>query len=249
MTRDNFRENIVNIVTENGSLPIAPKNDTIDTIINNAKRYFYENWVYGQEEQYLIIKRDVLSSPLFKAKRQIKLPDTVRYVHQFEECKSNFFYNDINPDFRKTNFNYTAYAVNADSDTMLTAVTYAYYMDFIKQFVLKTVAFTYSSQSHMLFIVGRDQTLSHDLGARVMVDLPEEDLFNSDLFIRYVAAQCRLSANRAFSIIKMKTLGGGSIDWSEIKADAKADLADIKEIMDDDDSGAAFFMMDGQMIG
>ncbi len=249
MTRDSFRDIVVNTVTEYGSLPIAPKKDAIDMIINNAKRYFYQKWIYAQEEQYLIIDRNVLNSPLFKEKRQIKLPDTVRSVHQFEECKSSFFYNDINPDFRKTNFNYTAYAVNADSDTMLTAVTYAYYMDFIKNFVLKTVAFDYNPHSHMLFIIGRDQTLANDLGARVTVDIGEEDLFNADLFTRYVIAQCRLSANRAFSIIKMKTLGGGTIDWSEIKGDAKEDLNAIKQEMDDDDSGAAFFMVDGQMIG
>ena len=121
-------------------------------------------------------------------------------------------------------------------------------MDFIKQFVLKTIAFKYNQYSHYLFIEGRDTTISLDMAARVQVDMDETNLFEAEIFHRYVAAQIRLVGARAFSIVKMKALGGGSIDWTEIKEIAKSDLADVKQIMSDDDSGAAFLMIDGQMV-
>ncbi len=248
MTKEMFINMVTEQVTEFGSIPIKPKPNALDNIILMAKQYFYQHWAEAQEERYVIINKSVLNSPLFKKDRVIQLPSTVRYITQLQETGSSFFYNDINPDFRKTNFNYTAYAVNADSDTMLTAVTYAYYMDFIKQFVLRTIAFSYSDKSHKLFLAGRDQ-IGNDIAARAYVDLDEEDLFETNIFLRWVIAQCRLSASRAFTLISMKGLGGGSFNWSDIKEAGKEEIAEIKKEMSDDDSGAAFFMLDGEPIG
>jgi hypothetical protein len=248
MDRDDFIKLVVGNVTEFGTIPISPKNSSINSIIETAKRFFYEKWADAQEERYIVISHKVFNSPNFKNERVVKMPKTVRYIHQLEEAGSDFFYHDINPDFRKTNFNYAAYAVNGNSDMMVTAMTYAFYQDFLKQFVVKSVAYNYNSNTHNLFILGRDN-IGSDLVGRAYIDICEEDLMESDLFLRYVIAQCRASIARAFTLIDMKVLGGGKIDFNDIKSQGDQEIKDIKQEMKDDDDGAAFFIVDGQFIG
>jgi len=248
MDRKAFRDMVIDEVTEYGSLPLKPKDGTVDKLIDTCKRYFYQNWSEANEEQYLIISKDMLKTALFKEKRQIKLPSCVRSVYELKETGSHFFYNEINPDFRKTNFNYTAYAVNADSDTMLTAVTYAYYMDFIRQFVTRTVAYNFNDKTGNLFITGRDNVFA-DLVARGMLDIPEDALFEADLFKRYVVGKLRSSIGRIFNITEFKMIGGNSLKFDDIVTTGKEEVKAVEQQIKDDNDDVAFFMVDDQLIG
>ena len=168
MTRDAFIESVIIEVTEGRSIPVSPKKPRLNSIIDTAIKYFKENDDESVEFEYIIIPNSVVSTPLFKAKRQIQLPKCVEAITGLEEMNSLLGSRNINPDYRKTNLNYHL-ALSGDSDQMLYGVVASYYADFMRNFVIKDVTFEYNSHTHMLTVVGRDHF--YDLIAKSYVHI------------------------------------------------------------------------------
>lgn len=232
-TRSVFVERIINEVSENRSIPISPKPQRLKQIIDEAVRYFHQFADEAVEFEYIIIPRGVTDTPLFKSKRQVQLPKCVEAVTGLSETGAllNTGSNNINPDYRKTNFNYHL-AVGGDSDSMLYGVIASYYSDFIRNFVLRRVTFEYSSHTNMLTIVGRDHFF--DLVVQSYVHISEEALFEDQRFFEYTVGKTKMSFTNVFGFVDSNLIGGLSLSISEMKEDGKAMVEDVKEQLKED---------------
>lgn len=240
MTRNAFIEQVVEEVTEGRSIPVTPKPSRLETIISRAVKYFNENADDAVEHEYIIIPKTIVGTPLFRNKRRVKLPECVEAVTGLQEVGAllNSGAQNINPDYRKTNFNYHL-AVAGDSDTMLYGVMASYYADFIRNFVLRSLAFEYNPHSNMLTILGRDHFA--DLVAESYVHLCPEDLYNSDRFFRYVCGKVKVSFARVFGFVNAKTVGGLEININDIKNDGEQLIKDVEEEIKDDRNTVDFY--------
>lgn len=248
-TRAEFIERIIDECTEGRAIPAVPKKERIDKIINTALKYFrqYDDEVH--EFEYIIIKSDALQSELFKRRRQIKLPDCVHAITGLQEIGYQYGYqfNEVSPDYRKTNFNFHL-SLSGDSDTMLYGVVSSYYADYMRNFIVRTVSFEYTEHSHMLTIRGRD-TYSNineqnvdangnpqsgqDLVAEAYVYMCEEDIFESDRFFRYVTGKTKMSFANIFAFTEENLIGGRRLNMNEIKQDGKDLIAEVKQELSD----------------
>lgn len=240
MTRDAFIERVTNEVSENRAVPISPKKVRLNQIINEAARYFHQNGDEAVEFEYIIIPNSVVNTPLFKSRRQIQLPKCVEAVTGLSETGAllNIGSNNINPDYRKTNFNYHL-AVGGDSDSMLYGVIASYYSDFIRNFVVRRVSFEYNPHTNMLTIKGRDHFF--DLVVQAYVHISEEALFEDERFFRYVVGKAKMSFVNVFGFVEANLIGGLALNVSQMRDEGKEMVDEVKEELKDDRNTVDFF--------
>jgi hypothetical protein len=224
-TREKFIREIIEDITEGMEIPILPNEKRMNSIINRAIEMFKENDERVVQQEYLILRNSCFETPLFKSKRQVELGTCIRSVTDLRTIGGNFYQNEINPDFMKTNYNYI-YSLRNPNE-MITAVVNSSYSNFLKNFVLKTVSYSYSQYTGMLTIEGRNPQTS--LVAEVYVYIPEESIFMMIDFFEYVAGQCQMSFGRIYNFTDSKRVGSINLNINEIKADGKDRIDAVKE--------------------
>lgn len=243
-TRAAFIERVIDEITEGRSIPVQPKPDRISKIIDTALKYFWQYDDEAHEFEYVIISAATLETDLFKRRRQIKLPDCVHAITGLQEVgyQYGYQYNEVSPDYRKTNFNFHL-ALSGDSDSMIYGVVASYYADFMRNFVVRTVAFEYSEHSHMLTVLGRDTMNTKnrdknygsgggsgtDMVAKAYVYMCEEALFESDRFFRYVCGKAKISFANVMGFAEMNLIGGVALSIDEIRQQGKDLVEEVRE--------------------
>lgn len=232
MIKQTFINNVINEITEGRSIPISPKIERIDSIIKTALMYFRENADEASSFEYIIVKNDVINTPLFKEKRQIQLPKCVEAIEMVQETGTLLNLNgNINPDYRKTNFNYHL-AIAGDSDTMLYGVVASSYNDFMRNFIVRSVAYDYNPHSNMLVIKGRQTFV--DLILHAYVHLSDESMFESERFFRYVCGKCRISIANILGLVSTKLISNSELNIEAIREQGNNEIEEVKEEIKDD---------------
>jgi hypothetical protein len=240
MTKDSFIARVVDEITEGRSIPAAPNTKRIEQIMKEAVRFFHENSDEAVENEYIILDASFVDTPLFKSKRQIQLPSCVEAIEGLSETGSmmNAGGNNINADYRKTNFNQFM-MTGGDSDAMLYSVVSSYYSDFLRNFVLTRVSYGYSSHTKMLTIKGRDHF--RNLVALAAVHISAEALYESTRFFEYVCGKCKISFANIFGFTNAKLIGGVELSLRDIRDDGKEMVKDIKQQLIDDRDTLDYF--------
>lgn len=241
MTRDEFIQNVIQELTHSMSVAGSPKEERIDFIIDRVKRKFYENDDRCNVTEYIIMKAELFSTPLFKAKRAVKMPDCVIAITDLRTIGSNYFGNNINRDYLKTNFNYVN-ALTGNPNDMLTAVVNGFYISHLQSFILKTVSFdaTGIQFSHMLTITGRNPV--QDLVATASVTIHEEALFEMADFFDYVVGECKKSFAKIYGFTNTKLIGGVDLNLVEMKDEGKELIDKVEAYWKEMQNNVAFFI-------
>jgi hypothetical protein len=240
-TRVAFINEVVDDITEGKTIPVSPNESRINGIIDRALKFFKEKSDDGVEFEYIILKSEAFSTDLFRAKRQVQLPECVESITNVRKLGNVLGggNGEIYKDYRKSNFNAAVLAGGGKSQDMLTAVTQQFYNDFLNNFQLRTVGYEYNSHTHMLTIIGMDPRES--MIADAYVHVPDEAFFNMDMFFRYVVGKCKESFASSFSFIKQKTIGGREINVSEIRSDGKEMIKEVKQEIKDQENSVDFW--------
>jgi len=241
-TRREFIDRVVEEITEGLTIPVSPKTTRISSIIDRALRQFRENDERGTEMEYIIIKSSAFQTDLFKSKRQVKFPEgCVQAVTFLRTMGSNFSDNNINPDFLKTNFNYVN-ALNGNPSDMTTSVVNGFYNNFLKNFILKSVAYEFSEYTSSLTVIGRDPNV--DLIAEAYVYIPESSFYRMVEFFDYVCGQCKMSFANTMGFINSKQIGNYEVNLQEIRTQGKEMVEEVKEKWKQQRESADFFIDD-----
>lgn len=236
--RSKFIKRVLDEITAGYSIPTQPKPERLDSIIDTAVREFRDNDDRANEVEYLILRNDLFQTPLFKAKRQVELPECVLAVTFLKTLGSNYFSHTVDKDFQKTNFGYVT-ALSGNSYDMLTSVVNSYYVDFLRNFVVKDITHEFSPYTNMLTVTGRDPFA--DLCAEAHVYIPEGALFKIPDFFNYVCAKCRINFGSIYGFISAKQMGGYDINASDLKSEGKEVIEKIEQKWEEQKNDAGFF--------
>lgn len=240
ITEAEFIENVVDEITEGGTIMLKPKDDRIKTIIKNTIRKFRQNDDRASEHEYIIIKKELFNTPLFREKRAIQFPGCVIAVKRLRQTGAAYTLGSQNADFMKTNFNY-AMAIAGNPGDMLTAVVNSYYRDFLRQFVLQDVSYNFQESTQRLIIEGRD--VLTDLVAEAEVVIPDNAFYTIDDFFEYVVGTCKMSMSNVFGFSSKKLIANYDIDVTSIKEDGKRRIDDVKEVWKEQRENVSFLIL------
>ena len=237
MTREAFIKHVTDELTEGGVIPASPSITRINQIIDKSLAYFYDHDDDSHEYQYLVVSPSAFNTDLFRLKRQIAFPKSVHAVMRFRQTRQNSFMGNsylMGGDFRGTNYNLRM-AINGDSEAYLTAIASSYFYQQIEKFCISDVQYDYSSISNMLTVIGVDPKAS--CVAHVSVKVPDEAMFEHELFFRYVCGQCKVSIASIFGFTDQKLIAGYKIDHASIKNEGKELVKDVLQELQDKRTG------------
>ena len=237
MTREAFIKHVTDELTEGGVIPASPNITRINQIIDKSLAYFYDHDDDSHEYQYLVVSPSAFNTDLFRLKRQIAFPKNVHAVMRFRQTRQNSFMGNsylMGGDFRGTNYNLRM-AINGDSEAYLTAIASSYFYQQIEKFCISDVQYDYSSISNMLTVIGVDPKAS--CVAHVSVKVPDEAMFEHELFFRYVCGQCKVSIASIFGFTDQKLIAGYKIDHASIKNEGKELVKDVLQELQEKRTG------------
>lgn len=229
MTRDEFKNWLKAEVTLDGALQINLPDATYDRIIEKELKTMYEINPDAAEDAFFVIPVGVFYTEEFRKNRTIKFPDCVLTVTKFHEMKRrNAMFGIMDPDF---GFNKCFQAdlwlgslMNMDSVAFRTIQWSAW--DQLKQFTLIDIQHRWNYVSKELLILGHDPAVNVFCGLQVKA--PESELFDNVWVQKWIAAHCKIQANKLMTLFSTTLIGGITINMSGYLEEAQKDIEDCK---------------------
>ena len=210
-------------ITFSGALPYSLPEKEIRRIIANDSQYFYDNWRYAIESQYLLLPPELFSSPLFKKKRQIILPDCVQFVVDFKEAKGGSIFATIDRDFAEQKFiGSEIYLTPFIGESIMYRTVIFSFLDLTKGMMLDTIAYDYNKNTKQLGVLGRTPATSAVL--RVFKKIEPDKLYEDELFQRYVRAHAKVRLAHMLQTFNYTLPGDVTVNYQNITTTAEKEM-------------------------
>lgn len=239
MTEQQLIAEINNEITLSCALPYSLNEAEVKRIIKRAREWAFDNYQYAVEDRIILIPNVVFQHSSFKSTRMINLPDCVVSVYDMREISGAGIMGTIDPDFSDSKLLGAEIALSPFQGDNLVYMTAMYsYFDLAKAFLLETIAYGYNKNTKRLTVKGRNP--HKDAAIRCCVKIPEESLYDDELFVRYCLAQAKINLGRTLSIFNYNLPGGVQINFDGIKQDGKDEMEKILEQIDQENSPGWF---------
>lgn len=221
------------------AIPIKLPEDRIKILIKDAKDWAYDNYQYAVEEKLIVVPSVLFTTTEFKATRAIKLPNEVISIYDFREMTGAGIIGPNQGDFSQNRMMAADIYLNpfGSDNLMYRTIMFSMY-DLARTYMLETIAFAYNKNSKKLVVKGR--TPPRNAAIHAYVKLADEDLFDDELFRRYVKAKAKMNLGRMLGTFNFTLIGGITINFAEIKAEGQEEMAEVKEQIAGEDT-ADFF--------
>jgi hypothetical protein len=231
MVKDQLIELVQDEITASGAISTSIGIKEIDRIINDAARWFYQNYQYAVETVYYILPKATFDSVWKSNRRQIVLPDCVVSVLDVKEMKSANFFGMVDRDITENRLIAAELylAPFGSDDLVYRTAQYAYY-DLTRAYFLERIQFSFNQNTHHLTLLGRNPI--YDVSCRVMTKIPEQSLYDDPLFIDYVKGKALISMARVYSFISMSLPGGAQINASVLESQGTQMVDKVLEKID-----------------
>ena len=231
MTLDELVLDIQNELTFAKALPYSIPEQEINRIITNAERYFYDNWRHAVEARYLLIPHGVFTNKLFSKDRTIQLPDCVAFVHEVKEAKgTSSMFGTMDADFADNKFiGSEVFLTPFIGESIMYRTVVFSFLDLVKGFTIDTLAFDYNKNTRKLSILGR--TPRTDVVLQIAKRIPAEDLYEDELFQRYVRAKAKLRLGDLLTTFDYNLPGGIKPNYTNLVTKAENEFNQVVEMM------------------
>jgi hypothetical protein len=242
MVKDQLIELIQDEITASGAISTSIGLKEIDRIINDAARWFYQNYRYAVETVYYILPLKTFDAVWKSNRRQIVLPDCVVSVMDLMEIRAGNFFGMVDRDITENRLIAAELylAPFGSDDLVYRTAQYAYY-DLTRAYFLERIQYDYNQNTHHLTILGRNP--KYDVSCRVMTKIPENNLYDDPLFIDYVKGKAMVSMARVYTFISFNLPGGAQINASMFESQGQQMIDKVLERIDGENTPDYFLQI------
>jgi hypothetical protein len=239
MTLKDLISNIQDELTNSCGLPYKLNYKEAERLVKNAEKWFYANYSEAVIQVIIPIPNDLYQTEDFKRTRSIQMPDCVISVFDLRESSVGMF-GPNKGDFADSKvIGSEIFLAPQHGEALLYRTVMYSYFDLAKAYVLETIAHDWNRNTKTISILGRTPT-KHTF-VKAYVKIPEDKLYDDELFLRYCLAQAKISLGRLLGMFNYTLPGGIQVNFGDIKADGKEELAEIKQQIDGENSPDWFF--------
>jgi len=246
---NNFVNELAAEVTGSCMIPMNLPKVEVENIVKRAKKWFYKNYEYSVQENFLVIPAAMFQSNHFKYSRSFTLPGMdattgggeVFSVFSIME-KGSTWGGSMDINFTQGDFSVERMlmgGIYGGSKTGQAAENLQYYVinesffDLARQIFNNPYSFHYSQLTHELKFTG--ETPKKDTILKVYQTIPECALFEDEAFFRYCAAKIKISLGQKLGIFGFTLPGNIQVNPDLIKGLGEEELAAlIEEIKGDE---------------
>lgn len=265
-------DRVNNQMTLSCQLPFKLPAAAIAQIIQEAKKWFYNNYEDAVEELYISAPGWVFKDPSFlfglknkegmEGKNEIKKSETqkdrgvlvmpgnvfsVLRVFQLNRFSGEAGWGGDRIDAYNRDFStrrmFASYmysdSIAQSADNLLYWTCNWYYADEARQILQEMHGFSYNRLTKKLRFTGELPRYSCIFD--VLCTIPDCDLFQDDLFFRYVVAQCLRQMSRILGTFTYSLPGNVSINYDQYSSWGETELQDIKDEIQNNRHSVAYF--------
>jgi len=240
MTEKQLISEITNSITHSCALPYALPEAEVKRIIKRATAYMYDNYQYSVETKFVALPQAIFSHREFMQNRTIQMPDCTQAVIELREVSGIGIIGQPDRDFSDSKLlGAELFLSPFQGDNLVYRTAMYSYFDLAKAYVLETIAFSFNKNTKRLTVLGRNPT--KNVYARCLVRIPEESLYDDELFVRYCLAKAKIELGRILGVFGYNLPGGVTINFDGIKQDGNDELTAILQQINDENSPDWFF--------
>jgi hypothetical protein len=240
---NNFMIELADDITGACMIPMNLPKKEIYNIIQRAKKWFYKNYEYSVQENFLVIPEEYFVTPTYLSTRSLTLPGAaldgsgaVFAVYGVYPVGS-YYGAGTDVRFTKGDFNIDrllfggmlgqgTYDIKSAENLQYYVVQQSYY-DMARQIINNTISFNYSNLTRNLKIMG--ETPKSHLILEVYQTIPDCALFEDEIFFRYCSAKIKVSLGAKLSIFDYNLPGEVKLNADVIKSMGEDELEKIIE--------------------
>jgi len=247
-------------------LPFTVPKKELARIVNQAKKYFYKIYEDSVEEMYIALpastwqkngfssgidnsSETVTKTNLSSNRGVVTLPHGVFSVNNVFEL-SRFSGEDGgfgsrsfsagDPDLSIDKFIYTnLYGAGLGSEDLMYYVINEKFIDNARQILQAQISYNYNRLTHKLRFMGELPT--HDVVFQIYSKIPDCDLFQDDMFIRYCTAKAKTQLARILGTFNYNLPGNITINYDLLLSEGQEELTQIVEEIKGDEGVDYFF--------
>jgi hypothetical protein len=132
-------------------------------------------------------------------------------------------------------------------------VLYSFF-DLAKAYLLESYAFNYNKNTKKLTINGRDPARTNrtmggsdstlysgvDVGVRAYIAIPDESLYDDELFVRYCLAEAKINIGRLLGAFEYNLPGGVRVNYNNIQTLGTTEKNEILQMIKDENTPSYF---------
>lgn len=242
MTKAELIEYVNREITATYSIPFSVPPLEIERIINLEEKWIYREYRDAVQDAWYILDKKYYDTAEWRNTRTFQLPEcvlAVKVVYEMTSGQRVFGIHDPDLTFDRL-MAADLYLTPLSSDQITYRTIQWSFWDLAKQFNLKDINHHFNLNTKRLIITGRDPAES--LWVTTLNQIPEEDLYDDPLFLKWVIARCKIQLARILGTFNMTLIGGVQINYNDIRAEGKEELQELKEKIKSD-STADWFMI------
>lgn len=247
-------------------IPFTVPQKEIARIVKMAKKWFYKNYEDSVEPMYIAVpsirwtkdgfalgidkdNTDVQTSNLKSQRGTITLPDGVFSVNNVFEINrfsgedggfSDNSFSAGDPDFGIDKFIYSdVYGAGLGSENLMYYVINSKFIDNARQVLQQQISYNYNRNTHKMRFMG--QLPENDVVLEIYSKIPDCDLFQDEIFIRYVIAKAKVQLSRILGTFNYNLPGNITINYDLIRSEGQEELQQIIEEIKNDEGVDYFF--------
>lgn len=240
---NNFVNELAADITGSCMIPMNLPKSEVQNIVRRAKKWFYKNYEYSVQENFLVIPAAMFESDHFKYSRSFTLPGMdpatgggeIFSVFSVLE-RGNSWGGSMDINFTQGDFAIERMlmgGIYGGSKTGQAAENLQYYVinesffDLARQIFKNPYSFHYSQLTHELKFMG--ETPKKDTILKVYQTIPECALFEDEAFFRYCSAKIKISLGQKLGIFGFTLPGNIQVNPDLIKGLGEDELSAVIE--------------------
>jgi hypothetical protein len=247
LTIEEFVDRIQTEISVSCALPKTLPDANIRQIVESrALPWFYRNYQYAVQKMYFLIKKEAFFTEEFTRYNYVNVPCEIQSVTYLYEVRSASLFQlgintpNLSVNLGVTNQPYLSSYVTTIGELGVYKTILDSMSDMLNQLNKYTLKYNFNQLNHRLHIL---TNVKYDVIMEAYANIPQENLFNDDLFYKYVVGWAKVQLGNMVSLYEFQLPGGIKINGANLVTQGQAEIKEVEEEIKGMSNSSWFYMV------